>query len=79
MFGKKPRQKVVVELVYEDPVDVRVFAFGSGIARAYIGTESGPGSEELQFYIPADMAERAKPYIHQGILYGTMIAKAWVL
>lgn len=79
MFKKKPRQNVTVQLIYEDPIDVRIYALNSKFASAYIGTESGPGSEELSFYVPRDMAERAAPYIKQGSLYGTMIAKAWVV
>ncbi len=78
-FGKKPRQTVTVQLIYDDPIDVRIYSFDNQFGNAYIGTESGPGSEELTFYIPKDMAERAAPYIKQSILYGTMIAKSWVV
>jgi hypothetical protein len=78
MFGRK-KARALPELPPLDVIDIRVYAVNSDTGYAYIGTESGPGSEELVFRATGDLAQRAHPWISEGILYGLMLDKSLIL
>jgi len=81
-FFRNPKAESYPALVSDDPIDVTVFSVNglSMKGSAWIGTEAGPGSHEIEFrFGNRDLMEQAMASIKYHDVFVCMISPDWVI
>jgi hypothetical protein len=80
MFGKKPTRPTP-KLFSDDVIDLSIFSVYERDQRgvAWVGTEGGPGSWEVEFHFEnSDLCRQAINAIKTVGLFTCMIPKNWI-